>query len=219
MWVRRNMRLVFSLGTVALMLGCTPTQKKPPPPAPPVIAPAYVPPPPVEVPCEVTDTCPVIAKPPAPFNVMGAIIGDACPKTDDMLAPFASCRNGEISGITVIIPTLDEAAKNKVFARALSKYGTPFEDRTGGVPMQAKVTMPDWAATKTPPQLAETRGKRYVFWWIDEVAKHYLAVSELDEAVKIALRRLDVEAREKADRLKVEADKLTAEGARLTEAF
>ena len=68
MWVRRNMRMVLSFGAVALMLGCAPTQKKPPPPPPPpVIAPVYVPPPPVEVSCEVTDTCPVIAKPPAPF--------------------------------------------------------------------------------------------------------------------------------------------------------
>ena len=219
MMVRRSVLAVVALGSLLLLHGCAPPQKKPPAAPLPTIAPAYEPPPPVVVPCEVTGTCPEVAKPPAPFNVMGAIIGDNCPETEAMLAPFAICRNGLISGITVVIPALDEAAKARVFARALSKYGAPYEDRTGGVPMQAKVTMPDWAATKTPPQLAETRGKRYVFWWIDEVAKHYLAISELDEAVKIALRRLDADAREKADRRKVETDKLQAEGARLTEAF
>jgi hypothetical protein len=168
--------------------------------------------------CDLTDSCP-IEKPAAPFNVMGAVIGGACPPKETLLARFAVCQNGLIAGITVIIPALDEAAKARVFARALVKYGAPYEDRTGGVPMQSKVDIPDWAASKTPPQLAETRGKRYMFWWIDQVAKHYLAVSELDEAVKIMLRRDDDEARRLANDNKSAADKLSEQGAKLTAAF
>lgn len=214
-----RMPVVIALAAL-LAAACQPTPKPAPKPVmaspkPIMVAPEK----PVEVPCEVTDTCPAKPKPPAPFNIMGKVLGDACPKKSTLLAAYASCRNGQITAINIAIPTPDMAAKQRVFDRALEKYGAPYEDRHGGVPMIHKVRMPDWAADKTPPHLAETRDKRFIFWWIDEVAKHYLAVSETDNTVEVQLHRLDREARQRANNLKIRTDKLVEQGKALTDAF
>ncbi len=216
--VARTISLMAGAMCVALLASCAPSQK--------VVAPTDIKPPPViakpkpvDVPCELTDTCPPAPKPPAPYNLMGRVLGDACPQKADLLAAYATCRNGQIVAIDIAIPTQDEAAKQRVFDRALVKYGAPFEDRRGGVPMVQKVAMPDWAADKTPPQLNQTRDKRYMFWWIDEVAKHYLAVSEAENAVEVSLHRLDRAARQRANNLQTRNKRIAETGKQLTEAF
>lgn len=213
---------VAKLGVAGLLAAglaaCTQTVA-PPPTAVDLPKQIVVAPPPIDVPCEITRTCPPKPKPPAPFNVMGAVLGDACPKADSLLAPFASCRGGKIMSVRLEIPAFGAAAKNAVFTRALEKYGRPTEDRHGGIPMRMKVMLPDWALDQTPPDLRAYNGKRSMFWWIDETAAHYLSLLETDKAVLIHLEKLQPQVRAKFDRDAAAREKLEDKGKALTEAF
>lgn len=207
---------LLGLAAAAGLAGCAETIAPTPPPAPKQIV---VAPPPVEVPCEITRSCAPAAKPPAPFNVMGAVLGDDCPKRDSKLAPFAACKGGKIMAIKLDIPAFSKAAKNAVFIKALEKYGRPTEDRHGGIPMRMKVMLPGWTLDKTPTDLRSFRGRRSMFWWIDETAAHYLSVNEGAASVTLHLEKLQPEARAKFDRDTQMQQTLENKGKELTEAF
>lgn len=183
-------------------------------PAKPMAAPIMVPPP--TLPKAEPKPEP---EPEVPFNVLGAVLGDACPRDGTLLAAYARCANGRIITLNLTIPAFDADAKARVFARAIAKYGTPDEDRRGGLPMRVKVMMPDWAATKTQPDLRPYHGKRSAFWWIDEMAQHFLSVDEGDEAVRIRVMLVNPKARLDFDKQQAMQEKLQAIGDALTEKF
>ena len=185
-------------------------EKAPPPPPKPkpvFIAPVKPAPPPLPKKVE------------KPFNVFGAVLGDRCPRKRDMLAAYATCRNGRIIGIELPIPAFDDAAKARIFARAIAKYGTPHEDRRGGLPMRVKVMMPDWAAMKTQPDLRPYRGKRSAFWWVDEVAQHFISIEESAEMVTLRVVLADPKARLDFDKQQAAQQVLEKQGSELTEKF
>ena len=154
-----------------------------------------------------------------PFNVFGAVLGDRCPRKRDVLAAYAKCRNGRIIGIDLSIPAFDEAAKARIFARAIAKYGTPDEDRRGGLPMRVKVMMPDWATMKTQPDLRPFREKRSAFWWVDEVAQHFISIEEGVEMVTLRVVSADPKGRLDFDKKQAAQQVLEKQGSELTEKF
>lgn len=174
------------------------------------VAPPLVPAPPPEQPLE------KVAK---TFAVFGAVLGDACPRQQDMLAAYATCRNDRIIGMEVPIPVFDAAAKARIFARAIAKYGTPDEDRRGGLPKRVKVMMPDWAAMKTQVDLRPYRERRSAFWWVDEVAQHFISIEEGDEAVTLRVVLADPKARLDFDKQQAAQQLLRDKGSELTEKF
>lgn len=154
-----------------------------------------------------------------PFSVFGAVLGDKCPRKRNVLAAYATCRNDRIVAIEVPIPAFDEAAKARIFARAMTKYGTPDEDRRGGLPMRIKVMMPDWAAMKTQPDLRPYRERRSAFWWVDEVARHFISLEEDPESVTIRVVLADPKARLDFDKQQAAQQLLRDQGSELTEKF
>ena len=206
---RMRMLIVASLALGLTACGYFKEEEKAPPP-PPKPKPVFV--------------APVKPSPPPkkvekPFNVFGAVLGDKCPRQRDELAAYATCRNGRIIGIDLPIPAFDERAKERVFARAISKYGMPDEDRRGGLPMRVKVMMPDWAAMKTQPDLRPYRGKRSAFWWVDEIARHFISIEESDELVTLRVMLSDPKARLDFDKQQAAQQVLEKQGSELTEKF
>ena len=208
------MRVFGAVGLTVLLASCSYFEKEKPPVivAPP--APVFVP----SVPEPVAKPMPK-PEPEKPFNVFGAILGDACPRAKSMLADYATCSNGRIMAIQVEIPAFDAMAKARIFERAIAKYDTPTEDRRGGLPMRVKVMMPDWAAMKTQPDLRPYRDKRSAFWWVDEVARHFLSIEENETSVTIRVMLVDPKARLDFDKAQSAQQKLEAMGTTLTEKF
>ena len=206
---RMRMLIVASLALGLTACGYFKKEEKTPPP-PPKPKPVFV--------------APVKPSPPPkkvekPFNVFGAVLGDRCPHKRDVLAAYATCRNGRIIGIDIPIPAFDERAKERVFARAIAKYGMPDEDRRGGLPMRVKVMMPDWAAMKTQPDLRPYRGKRSAFWWVDEIAQHFISIEEGDDLVTLRVMLSDPKARLDFDKQQAAQQVLEKQGSELTEKF
>jgi hypothetical protein len=212
------MRLGVTVLASLFVVGCS-YFKDAPPMKPVKIAPVFSAPAPVVVPCEVTNSCPQAEAEELSFAVLGAELGDDCPRKKSMLAAYAMCRNGRIVAINLSIPAFDAAAKAQVFARALAKYGPADEDRRGGLPMRVKIMMPDWAAAKTQKDLWPYRDKRSAFWWVDEIAKHFLAIEETDIAVEIRVMLADPKARILFDKQQAARDALQEKGAELTQKF
>lgn len=210
---RKHVTVFWALGVAFLLPACSyfETQKAPPPaPAAIIKAPVIIAPKPAPKPARA---------PEKPFAVMGMVLGDACPSKGDANAAFASCRNGRVIGIGVSIPAFDKMAKDAVFARALAKFGAPDEDRHGGLPMSIKIMEPAWTVMKTQPDLQPYHGRRAAFWWVDEVAKHFVSVEERAEAVEVRVVLADPKARLDFDKQDAARQKLEARGRDLLEKF